>query len=99
MILYRANTDDHDVQPPPLIAAEHTTARYQSANALRSIRELDQDIHVQTQWKGLPDHSDMTWEPLVQVLEDVPGMPQGFQFAGGKRSLKKRAVEFCSFDK
>ena len=67
--------DGQDVELALLQAAEHTEARSQTATALLSIREVHGNIHLQMECKGLPDDIDMAWEPLEQVLEDIPVVP------------------------
>lgn len=71
---------------------------YQDANDLRDIRQLDTDIEILVDWQGLPDQLDLTWEPLLQVEQDLPGVLQDFLHTAEKRQLKKNALALCSFE-
>lgn len=45
-------------------------------------------MYIQIEWSGLPDRSDSTWEPILQVEEDLPGMLEDFLETARERELK-----------
>ena len=90
---YRADMDGTQLSPSLLKIAQHTEARYQTAEALRDINDYDGELKVHDEWQGLPDDVDMTWEPVNQVHEDMPGLLDDFLHTSGKRSLKRQCLE------
>lgn len=97
LLLYRADMDGKPVDPALLEVAEHSTTVYEDAKTLRDIRSRGGEIEVQIEWDGLPDQSDLTWEPLRQVHEDLPGLLEDFLASSGQRGLKRKAAMLCSF--
>lgn len=95
--LYRADMDGKEVLPTLLKVAEHSERSYQIADCIRDIREVDGQLQVEVEWEGLPDEKDRTWEPLLQVFEDLPGRLEDFLNTAGARFLKRRALAQCSF--
>ena len=96
LLLYRADMDGKPVDERLLRAAEHTDTVYQYANSIQSIRSRDGHIEVQIEWEGLPEEMDMTWEPLLQVQEDMPQLLEAFLATPGNRKLKEKAAALCS---
>lgn len=77
LVLYRSGLDGKELDSILLRCAEHSETAYQDARALRGIREND-GIEMLVEWQGLPDEMDLTWEPLQQVYEDLPGFLEDF---------------------
>jgi len=69
--LSRAEMDGKEVVPALLRAVKHAEARYETAHAVTDIRARNDVIEVQVAWDGLPDETDCTWEPILQVFEDL----------------------------
>lgn len=97
LVFYRAGLEDKEVDPILLRYAEHSETTYQDAKQLCDIRKGAAGIEVLVEWEGLPDKIDLTWEPLGQVTDDLPGILQDFLHTSGKRNLKKEALQLCSF--
>lgn len=91
--LYRSDMDGKQVHPKLLQAAEHYESRYETAEALKGIRDRDGNIEVLVEWSGLPDESDFTWEPIARIFEDLPGMLEDFLHSSGQRGLKQKSLE------
>ena len=96
LILYRSNMDGKPVEENLLKAAAHTEAVYQDVHELRGIRRINGQTEIQIEWDGLPDHEDRTWEPLLQVHDDVPHMLHDFLHSSGQRALKRQALDQVS---
>ena len=96
LLLYRADMDGKPVDERLLRAAEHADTVYLYANSIQSIRSRDGHIEVQIEWGGLPEEMDMTWEPLLQVQEDMPQLLEAFLATPGNRKLKEKAAALCS---
>ena len=94
--LYRAGMDGKEVDPGLLKAAEHTEAAYQDAHELVGIRKCGDRIDIAVQWEGLPDEDDRTWEPLLQVHEDIPRLLTDFLESPGQKKLKATALRHIS---
>ena len=97
LLLYRSNLDGTVVNESLLVQANFSKAVYETAKELRDIRVKNGEIQIQVEWDGLPDTIDLTWEPLLQVSKDLPGMLQDFLFTAGKRAIKRRALDVCNF--
>ncbi len=97
--LYRSDMEGKEVAPGLLRAAEHTEATYQTARKLCGIRKNKGEVEVQVEWEGLPDTSDRTWEPLEQIMADIPGVLEEFLHTAGDRNLKREALQKYSFPK
>lgn len=97
LYLYRADMDGQDVHSELLKVADHSEANYQIIQALRDIREVDGELQIYIEWKGLPDEVDWNWEGLLRVREDVSGRLNDFLQTSGARDLKHRALAQCSF--
>ena len=87
-----------EVESSLLKYAEHTETMYQSARALRSIRQTDDSLQALVEWEGLPDSEDLTWEPLLQIYEDLPGLLHDFLYTAGDMTLKRKALKVCSLE-
>ena len=96
LCLYRADQDGTEVSPRLLEAADASERRYETAEAIRDIRDGEGGLMLQLEWSGLPDEADRTWEPLHQVHEDLPGLLEDFLLSSGKRALKKRALDYTA---
>ena len=84
----------NQLSPSILKTALHTEARYYTTETLRDINyDYDGELKVKVEWQGLHDDVDMTWEPVIQVHEDMPGLPEDFLHTSGKRPLKRRRLE------
>ena len=92
LMLYRNDVEGKSVDPRLLSVAEHSTMTYQVAVAIRAIREVGGETQLQVEWEGLPDREDMSWEPLAQAHEDLPGMVEDFLQTAGERAMKRRAL-------
>lgn len=92
LIRYRCGLEGKDVDPILLRFAEHSETTYQDASALTDIREEKEGLQLQVEWEGLPDAVDLTWEPIEQVLEDLPGLLEAFLHTAAKRELKQKAL-------
>jgi len=68
---------------------------YQDAQELRAIRKNNSQIEIQVEWEGLTDNVDLTWEPLQQFHEDLPGLLEIFLQSAGHRKLKEEAQAQC----
>lgn len=90
LLLYRTDLDGTVVDPKLQRAAEPTETSYQIARGLCNIREKDGTFDVQVEWDGLPDEVDMTWEPMIQVHEDMPELLSDFLKTNGNRKLKRK---------
>ena len=91
LLKYRGDIDGREVSPKLLRAAQHLEAEYQSVEAIRDIRNRNSSIEVFVEWEGLPDASDFTWEPLLQLYFDIPEMLHEYLKTTGKESLKRQA--------
>jgi len=92
MTLYRAKMDGKPVDSILLKYATHSETTYQMAVELKDIRENENGMELLVHWDGLPDDTDRTWEPLIQLYEDVPTMLKEFLSGPGKKTFKKRAL-------
>ena len=88
--------DGKEVSPWLLKAAAHSCTRYETVHSRRGIRQKKDLIEVQVKWEGLPDGICFTWEPLVQIVEDLPGLLEDFLYTAGEQTLKRRALVQCS---
>lgn len=52
--------------------------------AFRDIRDVDGLLQVKVEWQGLSDEVDMSWEPVRQIYEDLPGLLEDFLRSSGK---------------
>ena len=98
LMLYRAYMDGKPVDEALLRAAEHSETTYQKALALCGITEARDGIRVMVEWEGLLDLVDRTWEPLTQVLEDLPRVLEDFLCTEGNRDIKQKAQALCGFN-
>ena len=96
MILYRGDLDDQPVSDALLQLAERTETSYQDVHALRNIRKYGTEIQILVEWEGLNDTQDLTWKPVTQLWEDVPGILEDFLNSTGDRPLKRRALDLCN---
>ena len=90
--------DGKPVDEDLLRAAEHSEITYQKALALCSITAARNGIRVMVEWEGLLDLVDRTWEPLTQILEDLPGVLEDFLCTEGNRDIKQKAQALCGFN-
>lgn len=97
LLLYRNALDNTEVEPKLLQFAAHNETQYQDAKGLCDIRQGSTEIELLVEWIGLPDTIDMTWEPLSQVREDLPGVLHDYLFTANKRSLKQKTMSICGF--
>lgn len=94
LLLYRSDMDGKTASPSLMRAAIHSEARYETAETVRGIRSAG-SIEVRVEWTGPPDEVDHTWEPLMQVSEDLPGLLADYLHTSGDRDLKRRALSEC----
>ena len=78
LILFRSNLCGTEVPEELLQAARHLESHYQTVYKLRSVGKKDNDTHIEVEWEGLPDPSDYTWEPALNIYQDVPEMFESF---------------------
>ena len=64
-----------NVEDALLSYAKHNEGIYYEIDYLKDIREGENGYEFLVHCKGLPDEMDYTWEPLHQLLEDVPEIP------------------------
>ena len=95
MILYRAALDGRKVEDALLSYAKHNEGIYYEIDSLKDIREGENGFEFLVNWKGLPDEIDYTWEPLHQLLEDVPEILIRFLKSGPVTDLKRKAIRLC----
>ncbi len=94
--LYRSDMEGIEADTALLKSMEHLESTYKSAKALQDICVIDSNIHILVEWEGLPDRCDFTWEPLLQVHEDLPEMLDEYLASAGSKVLKGKARQELS---
>lgn len=92
LLLYRSDLDGKPVSSRLMKQVEHLEARYEMIERLHNIDETNEGIFIQVQWLGQPDRTDWTWQPLLQLYEDVPERVAGF-LRLCKKKLAKKALQ------
>lgn len=92
LMWYRADREDSEISPELLEYATHSETIYQDAEKLLDIRRED-GLEVHVEWQGLPDRVDRTWEPVAQLIVDIPGMLKEYLETPGKDDLKAEALK------
>ena len=96
LLLYRCDMDGSEVDPELLKTVKHLEESYQDASKVCGIRVNNENVEVQVEWQGLPDELDYTWEPLVQVHEDIPDLLRTFLGTPGNKKTKHQAKIICN---
>lgn len=63
------------------------------ADSLQGVRRSKNQLQVHVEWLGLED-SDRTWEPLTNLVEDVPGMVEEYHLPTVKQDYPSFYEEF-----
>ena len=74
LIKYRTNMENQELSEELLSATIHNEAHYHTVKQFHDIKNTSGQLHLHVEWEGLPDACDFTWEPVQQLLEDVPDM-------------------------
>lgn len=96
LMWYRSDRDGQELSPSLVAYAEHTETVYQDVKRLMGIRKMDGLLEVLIEWEGLPDVVDQTWEPLVQIIEDVPDRLRNFFKSPNDNGLKSDALRILN---
>lgn len=87
--LYKTSLEGAPVPKELMDLAERTEARYELIKRIVDNGEDKDSIHLQVQWRGLPDRRDWTWIPLTTLHEDAPDLLTTFM---DSTKSKKRLV-------
>lgn len=64
--------DGIDVLPELIKTAQHQERNYRLVQNVVYIKKTGGDFEVLVSWTGLTDYCDYTWEPALNIAEDVP---------------------------
>jgi len=91
LLLYRAKLDGSFVSRKLCKQAGHIEAKLEIVDKLLDIGEADDGIFVQVQWLGQRDRVDWTWQPLLEIHQDLPERLLEFPTKTRKKRISKKA--------
>lgn len=87
------------IDKAPIEADQYLQTGYHDAWRIRDIRQLNEAIEIRLEWACLPDDCDLTWEPLQNVLQDLPGHLQDYFVTPRELELRNKVRDMCGSDK
>lgn len=91
LTLYRCDMDGKEVTDALKRHIEHSTATYQDVQGLKDIRIVNEVFQILVELEGLQQPGEYTWEPILQLLEDIPQMLETYLRSPHKRCIKMKA--------
>ena len=91
MILYRDDLNGKELSESLKKQLQHVESKYEVIDKFLDIAEGDDGIFVHVQCLGQPDKVDWTWQPLLELYEDVPEKLEIF-LRESRRKIAKEAI-------
>lgn len=73
--------------------AFHYDATYHLTDKVTGVRKGKHGYELQIHWMGSMDNADVTWKPLKNICDDVPGILKDFLHTPGEAKLKREIFD------
>lgn len=93
MVPYPVTKGNERASEELLEQASHYDLTYHLVDEIRGIRKRKGSYEVLIRWMGLNNDDEMTWEPLENIRDDLPGILEDDLYTPGDRNLKREIID------
>lgn len=72
---------------------EHFDTTYHLVDEIKGVRKRKGSYEVTVKWLGFDDDEDMTWDPIDNIRDDLPGILEDFLYTPKERNLKRKTID------